>query len=76
MIYQLYVITHTGIYPVLNATPPTKDRGLLEKLDDIFRELRPGHGKYYTTIIIPLNEMGLLDEDTFNVLRMKQKSLS
>ena len=75
MTYQLYVVTHTGFYPVLNATPPTKERGLLEKIDDVLRELRPGYGKHYTTIIIPLTEVGLLDEDTFNVLRKKQKSL-
>ena len=75
MTYQLYVVTHIGFYPVLNATPPTKERGLLEKIDDVLRELRPGYGKHYTTIIIPLTEVGLLDEDTFNVLRKKQKSL-
>lgn len=75
VIYQLYVITPLGFYPALNATPPTKDRKLLERLDDILKDLRPGYGEHYTTFIVSLTEMGLLGEDTLDLLVIKQKSL-
>jgi hypothetical protein len=72
---QLYIVTHTGFYPALAATPPTENVEALVQLSEIIKTLRSEFGKLYVTAIVSVGEDNWVNDSALSSLRDIQRSL-
>jgi hypothetical protein len=73
--FCLMIVTADGWYPALNATPPTTLSRVVNDLENIIHNLRPGYGKYYLTHITKCDDKSQPSEYDLNVLERYRDNL-
>ncbi len=54
--YQAFIVTSCGYYPVLQNSVPQESKDILESLVEIVKSMRPGAGRTYETSIVEVTD--------------------
>lgn len=74
-LFNLYIVTATGFYTAIQGARPTPNTELLERAFDTVDAVRPGRGRYYELLIIPVTADWQPTEDGLNKIYKLQETL-
>jgi hypothetical protein len=73
--FCLMIVTTDGWYPALNATPPCCSSKIVNDLEVIVQNLRPGYGKHYLTYITRCDDKSQPSEYDLSILERYRDNL-
>lgn len=62
--YQIYVVTASGYYTLIQGSSPTRDSWLLDEIKILSSNLRPGDGNSSETVVLACDESGMPTEES------------
>ena len=62
--FQLYVVTGSGYYPLIQGSIPTNDIKILKEIKILVDKIRPGNGRVSETVILECEKSGLPTEES------------
>lgn len=76
-LYNLYIVSASGFYTAIQGARPTPNVVILRDALGTVEAVRPGRGRYYELLILPVTEDWQPSDESLNqIYKMQEKLLS
>jgi hypothetical protein len=66
--HQVYVVTASGYYTLIQGSSPTKDVRVLYEIKTLSSSIRPGDGSSSETVVLSCDESGMPTEESRRII--------